>query len=576
MTNLMRDEQFDRELRNFLAWQADDVADAPGASDVAGRISSRITTRTSGLRLTPQLVWIILVAVTLIALIGSLVVGGILRDRRVPAVLPPTVLMPPSATAEPPPTPSPNRPVFTSGTAATSIGQLSWTRADGDATNIPAGDIFETPNGYAAIEPDPDRRRSRFWMSSDGLEWAFGPMPVPATGAVGHAVAGGEHWIWSTRELRLWRSSDFAAWTEVDLEALQPPPVDGVDWEFRPRGPTTVGSTTIFPWDLAGVVALDKLLGIPLEAGQWLSLERSGEEPALGDVRGVFRGPLIAFDQGDEPPVRVGSIRVESDGSIVTITDAEREIVVAEIDADVVGIPAATLADDINRDGSINVLRGGAVISSGIARALSYPLPLTPPPFDRAPRDRFFDLVSIEERFVGLTQDPQGPDASRLVWTSTNGLDWESLGPPDLPSAATATAHFGQILRRPAGDPGSPLVAAVVIDEAAEQRLELWSSVDGLSWVQLGLVYTYPEGSLDPFHAPSGGYLATGDDLRVHVSPTGAEWTVVDGLIGVGGSLENGGALARALTQDAAFIVELPFNGDRVMWVIRVGTDAQL
>src|SRR5688572_23828250 len=114
---------------------------------------------------------------------------------------------------------------------------------------IPAGQVFRTPDGFAAIEGGPDQPLPpRFWVSPDGLDWSVAPLPVPAAGPVGHGEAAGEHWMWSGSDFRLWRSSDFVSWTEVDLDGLRPPSIDGVEWSFWSEGPVTVGTTAILPW----------------------------------------------------------------------------------------------------------------------------------------------------------------------------------------------------------------------------------------------------------------------------------------------------------------------------------------
>jgi hypothetical protein len=71
MTERMGDEQLDREIRAFLAWQAEDVAGAPSATGMAARISERAGTAT-GLRVVPQLVWVLLAVLLVIALLGTL------------------------------------------------------------------------------------------------------------------------------------------------------------------------------------------------------------------------------------------------------------------------------------------------------------------------------------------------------------------------------------------------------------------------------------------------------------------------------------------------------------------------
>jgi hypothetical protein len=266
----------------------------------------------------------------------------------------------------------------------------------------------------------------------------------------------------------------------------------------------------------------------------------------------------------DRSRVRVGAIRVSHDGSIVTVEDAERGVVVAEIDADIVGLPAEALAEQLHEYGSFNRPAPGALISGDIAT------PLVRPGGDLE------YLTAVGGRFVALGSEASegGAAETQQVWASGDGVDWESLGPPIVPSEG---GHGLELLQRPGADVGSPLEAEVMLDEPGkEQRLEIWSSTDGRTWESSGLVYTYPEPGLDPVGALEGGYLATGDDLRFHVSPTGAEWSPVDGPEGIGQSLDwNGGSRRQSVTSDAAFMVEVPTGGDRVMWVLKLDKEIQ-
>ena len=102
----------------------------------------------------------------------------------------------------------------------------------------------------------------------------------------------------------------------------------------------------------------------------------------------------------------------------------------------------------------------------------------------------------------------------------------------------------------------------------------MWSSSDGLRWVGDSVVYrsnsTGTE-ELTPFFAPSGGYLATGSDGRLHVSADGVDWTTVDSFdrAPLEGSGEYWGALT-ATTSEATFIGDEASNGDRVLWLVRI------
>ena len=76
MTDRMREEQLDREIRGFLAWQAEDIADAPSATEIATYIGSRVRTRTLVPSLAPQLVWVVLAGLLIAALAGAALVGS--------------------------------------------------------------------------------------------------------------------------------------------------------------------------------------------------------------------------------------------------------------------------------------------------------------------------------------------------------------------------------------------------------------------------------------------------------------------------------------------------------------------
>jgi len=83
MTDRMRDEHLDREIRNFLAWQAEDVGDAPTTTEMAMRLSSRVGPRTFGPRLAPQLGWVVLAVLLIVALTAAVLIGAFSRPAMV-------------------------------------------------------------------------------------------------------------------------------------------------------------------------------------------------------------------------------------------------------------------------------------------------------------------------------------------------------------------------------------------------------------------------------------------------------------------------------------------------------------
>jgi hypothetical protein len=82
MTERERDETFDLQLQDFLAWQARDTASAPTATDVAARISSRLGATTTALRLAPSLTWLVLGMLLIATLLGLRMIGARLLPPR--------------------------------------------------------------------------------------------------------------------------------------------------------------------------------------------------------------------------------------------------------------------------------------------------------------------------------------------------------------------------------------------------------------------------------------------------------------------------------------------------------------
>ena len=423
---------------------------------------------------------------------------------------------------------------------------------DGDQSNLPSGQVFDTPDGFAAIEPALDGESSRFWTSSDGLEWTVGAMPVPAEGVAGHSLADGEHWIWSGRDLRLWRSRDFVTWTEVDVAGLRPPAIGGVRWTFYPTKPATIGSTSVVTWNVWGSLALDELLGIEPEPGTSLIVGSQRDFGELGEVRPVARVDATVNGPGQSRTV-VGTIRVTLDGDVVTITDADRDTVVAEIDARLAGTSAAALAKGLSEEGFFRAGGGGAVITGSVATATAIAPDVT-------------DVVPIDSRFIALENDFQNAPS---VWASTDGLEWTSLGPAIAPSASPPTTFY--LAPRPdTSDVDAPLIALATVDAVSSQREEIWSSTDGLRWESVGVAFSDPGTRKIAIPAP-GGYVAIGEDHALYVSTAGARWTAVDGIDDLQMTIDEVGGMTNYwTTRDRVFMLEVTLTGQRRLWILRI------
>src|SRR5260221_4727332 len=87
MTDRMHDDQLDRQLRSFLAWQAEDVAGAPTATEVAMRLSAPATTTALGRRMTPQLVWMLLAVLLIATVTAAVYIAAAVRKEPLPSDL---------------------------------------------------------------------------------------------------------------------------------------------------------------------------------------------------------------------------------------------------------------------------------------------------------------------------------------------------------------------------------------------------------------------------------------------------------------------------------------------------------
>ncbi len=84
MTDRISDDQFDREIRDFLAWQERDTAGAPSAFEMSARIEGHTGTGAISQRVAPRLVWPLLAGLVIVALLGVLTAGATLLRHREP------------------------------------------------------------------------------------------------------------------------------------------------------------------------------------------------------------------------------------------------------------------------------------------------------------------------------------------------------------------------------------------------------------------------------------------------------------------------------------------------------------
>ena len=192
MTDQMTDQRLDREIRAFLRWQADQLAGAPTAMEMAIRISTHGRTRPAGLRGSPRLVWVALAALLVMTLVGAAVIGALSQRPVLKAPFPsfeshPTARLTWTQSSLDQDWPAPVRAeVGGSGVVEYSPGEISYRDPDGDigasvATWIDIGEIriiarppdapgagavdlvIQTSYGKAIPKPQPDPREQ--WIA---------------------------------------------------------------------------------------------------------------------------------------------------------------------------------------------------------------------------------------------------------------------------------------------------------------------------------------------------------------------------------------------------------------------------
>jgi Tol biopolymer transport system component len=148
----MGDDRLDREIREFLARQAEDISSAPNAEEVAMRISSGRGARSYGFRLAPQLVWVALAGLLIAALVGAGV--GAMAPRNNLALVPSDHALVPTDQAV-----DPTDPVgASSGAVAYATGRglsaLYVVRPGGEPRKIAPTDIIGNDVVCPAFSPD--------------------------------------------------------------------------------------------------------------------------------------------------------------------------------------------------------------------------------------------------------------------------------------------------------------------------------------------------------------------------------------------------------------------------------------
>jgi hypothetical protein len=337
-------------------------------------------------------------------------------------------------------------------------GSFTWTRRDGDASSIPFGNVVPIPSGFAVVEAAVGSGGGYLWTSDDGSQWERADLPVDGATQplLVHTQSG--YWLSSNAEdERMWHSSDFASWDEIDIRSMGDAfPV--VRPYVEPGGPVLVD---LSPWNARGaVVSAGDAVVTP-----WA--RASGE--MLLAVSDSFGAPFAPSDA----PWGTGFARI--------VPFEDRLVAYA---GGLLGDPVTTIwtsVDGRTWEGSGTVRFADP---TGAAEVHSY---------DIAERDG--TLLALVGHFCYV-------DA---LWRSTDGIEWEHLGDsPDRGQACGGSlqaASFGWVL---VTDGGTEL-----------PEPNVWVSLDGDRWELLDTVALGLEGGDGSTPRSQLGVSVVGDHIFI-------------------------------------------------------------
>jgi hypothetical protein len=132
-------------------------------------------------------------------------------------------------------------------------------------------------------------------------------------------------------------------------------------------------------------------------------------------------------------------------------------------------------------------------------------------------------LVSGPDGFAAIVFPPGGPDVavpSRTAWSSDGG-SWRTSD-----ESLVDTWSSGSIAWGPAG-----WLAATYVTDGSQGRIWIWSSADGLRWTRLGMLGGLNGEYVSDFIGSEAGYLLeTVPQQSGSAAPRGPVWSSTDGL----------------------------------------------
>ena len=158
-----------------------------------------------------------------------------------------------------------------SGAFDTPLGLVSWVRLPIDLDTRPLAGcvVFDVEDGYggcrfAHVMPWPSGFAifqgsfggypppalsdfpTRFWVSSDGLNWQEEQLPSDPWAATSLTLDNGVYWLMTEEPAGLWYTTDGSTWHEIDPTGLAPPGSSvGPTWERGYTPPVTAGELTL-------------------------------------------------------------------------------------------------------------------------------------------------------------------------------------------------------------------------------------------------------------------------------------------------------------------------------------------
>lgn len=328
-----------------------------------------------------------------------------------------------------------------SGTLKTPLGPARWVHLSGDESSLPRWlyGLARTPDGF--VVPEWDGTTTKLWRSPDLISWSADPLAIEARyGEL--SEADGSYWLSTSEPAGLWRSQDTIAWERVDLDGLDPPGPDGYAWVLRPGMPVAYDGVIIVPfqWGADYQVVARELPGI--------------DTVDVHDSREVEPGVYEFFNYGTGP---LATVRFEETEGGVRVFDHEdgREL------TDVEGV-SLEFIERMHREGipgvnGLAILDGDELVETGlpdgISRARHTVWTVDEPGF-AAYSIGDGGLVGVHSSQYGRgwhetdvlgdeVGEPTGivwaskrdgqvtlESTTGVTWTTTDGVVWESHGPP--------------------------------------------------------------------------------------------------------------------------------------------------